>query len=312
MIKHLLTVTLISAGLSLSAQTFSAKYNFALTNTVTPTTTDPTPPPTATGVTFGSFSAVGVGTVSTSNGSFTYDNWGLGGVNNDNNPANYTGAIDLGKYYDVQISPVAGYEVTLTDMTFTTRRSGTGPRQCAVRSSMDGYTANLAATPSANTVMTVINTNELFFSVDGNTNTFAGNTITFGGGAFTGFTSPVNIRFYAWNSEGAAGSFRIDSVIFNGSASLATALGKLTYDLNAGFNVYPVPNHDGIVYLEGKNLNEATKIEVMDVLGNIILTSGSKNENKVRLNLSEVPDGNYFVRIYTGNSVSTKKITITK
>ncbi len=312
MIKHLLSIALISTGLMVNAQSFSAKYNFALTTTLTPTTIDPTPPPTATGVTFGSFSAVNVGTVSTSNGSFTYDTWGTGALTGDDVPANYTGAIDLTKYYDVAITPQTGYEVTLTDMTFSSRRSSTGPRQYAVRSSMNSYTANLPATPSTNTIVTVINSNEFFISVDGNTSTYAGNTITFTQPAFTAFTSPVNIRFYAWNAEGTAGSFRIDSVIFNGSASVITGIGKVSFDLNANLNVYPVPSHDGVLFIESKNVQDITKIEVLDILGNVVLSNSAKNETKIKLNLADMPNGNYFVRMHSGNLVSTKKIVIVK
>lgn len=312
MIKHLLSFSIVLASFSANAQSFSAKYNFALTNTVTPSTTDPTPVPTATGVDFGAFSAVGVGTVSTSSGSFTYDTWGTGALTGDNTPANYTGAIDLGKYYDVAITPQSGYEVTLTDMTFSARRSGTGPRQFSVRSSMDSYAANLPATASTHTLMSVINTNEFFFNTDGVTSTTNGNTITFSDPAFTSFTSPVNVRFYAWNSEGATGSFRIDSVIFNGTASLITNVAKLSFDLNSNFNVYPVPSHDGVVYIENKNALEVTKTEVLDVLGNVVVTNDFKNETRVKLNLADMPNGNYFVRMYSGNAISTKKITVIK
>lgn len=311
MIKHLLSISLIFAGLNTFAQSFSAKYNFAQTTTVTPSTTDPTPPPTVTGVVFGSFSAVGVGTVSTSNGSFTYDNWGLGGVNNDNSVTSYTGAIDLNKYYDVSITPQSNYEVTLTDMTFSARRSGTGPRQFSVRTSADSYASNLPATASTNTLISVVNTNEFFFNTDGVTSTTNGNTITFSDPAFTGITSALNVRFYAWNSEGTAGSFRIDSVIFNGSVSISTGLGKVKYDLNSNLNVYPVPSHDGVLFVEAKNAINVSRVEVLDVLGNVVLTNNS-NESKVKLNLSDMSSGNYFVKVYSAAGVSTKKITVVK
>ena len=312
MIKHLLSIALVSTSLILNAQSFSAKYNFALTTTVTPTTVDPTPPPTATGVTFGSFSAVGVGTVSTSNGSFTYDTWGTGALTGDDVQANYTGAIDLTKYYGVAITPQSGYEVTLTDMTFSSRRSATGPRQYSVRSSINAYASNLPATPATNTIVTVINSNEFFISVDGNTSTYNGNTIAFTQPAFTAFTTPVNVRFYAWNAEGTSGSFRIDSVIFNGSASMITGLGKLSFDLNSNFDVYPVPNHDGVLFIEAKNNMELTKLEILDVLGNVVYTSATKNDAKIKVNLADMPNGNYFVRMYSGKTVSTKKIVVIK
>lgn len=310
MIKPILTVAIIATSLFSFGQSFSAKYNFALTSTTTPSTTDPTPPPTITGITFGSFSAVGVGTVSTSNGSFTYDTWGLGAQNGTNTPTSYTGNIDLGKYYDVTITPNSGYQVTLTDMTFTSRRSSTGPRQYAIRSGNDSYSNNLPAS-STNTNISIINSNEFFFNQD-NSNTYTGNTITFSDPSFSNFTSPVNIRFYAWNAESTAGSFRIDSVIFNGSVSITTGISSVSFDLNSGINVYPIPNHDGIVYID-HNISDLNKIEVFDILGNLIVTQNINNDNKkLKLNLSELNTGNYFIRFTANNKVSTKKIAIIK
>ncbi len=311
MIKHLLSISLISSCFLANAQSFSAKYNFAATTTVSGTT-DPTVPPTATGVTFGSFSAVGVGTVSTSNGSFTYDTWGLGAQTGINTPTSFTGAIDMGKYYDVTITPVTGYEVTLTDMTFSARRSGTGTRQFSVRSGTDNYTSNLPATVGTSTLISVINTNEFFFTTDGSTSTITGNTITYSGPSFTAFTAPMNVRFYAWNAEATSGSFRIDSVIFNGSTALSTGLGKINFDLNSNLNVYPVPSHNGVVFIENKNAIEVSKIEVLDILGNVVLTNAASNESKIKLNLADMNSASYFVRMYSGKSVSTKKIVIVK
>lgn len=310
MIKPILTVAIIATSLFSFGQSFSAKYNFALTNTTTPSTTDPTPPPTVTGITFGSFSAVGVGTVSTSNGSFTYDTWGLGAQNGTNTPTSYTGNIDLGMYYGVTITPNSGYQVTLNDMTFTSRRSSTGPRQYAIRSGNDSYTNNLPAS-STNTNVSIINANEFFFNQD-NSNTYTGNTITFTDPSFSNFTTPVNIRFYAWNAESTAGSFRIDSVIFNGSVSITTNIGNVSFDLNSGINVYPMPNHDGIIYIDN-NISDLNKIEVFDILGNLIATQSINNDNKkLKLNLSELNTGNYFIRFTANNKISTKKIAIIK
>ena len=62
--------------------------------------------------------------------------------------------------------------------------------------------------------------------------------------------------------------------------------------------------------MESKSGLEVSKIEVIDVLGNVVLSSINKNDSKVKLNLADMPNGNYFVRIYSDNSISTKKISI--
>ena len=79
MIKKLLTTTLVTSSLFLGAQSFTAKYNFAAV-TASTGLTDPTPSPTVTGATFGSFSAAGTGTVTNPNAPFrfSFTNWGLG------------------------------------------------------------------------------------------------------------------------------------------------------------------------------------------------------------------------------------------
>ena len=123
--------------------------------------------------------------------------------------------------------------------------------------------------------------------------------------------SPTTFRFYSWNSEASTGSFGIDNVTFDGTATLSTGLGSVTSDLNARFNVYPVPNNDGIIYIESNHNIEISKIEVIDVFGNVV-AKNTESTKKVELNLSHVSGGTYFVRVYANNSVTTQKIIVTK
>ena len=73
-----------------------------------------------------------------------------------------------------------------------------------------------------------------------------------------------------------------------------------------------MPNNDGIVYIENKNAQELASIEVLDVFGNIVLSSKNETESKIKLNLSDVANGNYVVRINTVNGTTTKKLVIVK
>jgi len=314
MIKRILTFTFMAASFFAGAQSFSAKYNFAAITATTPGTTDPTPPPTATGATFGSFSAVGVNTVSSGGaGRFSYTDWALGSTTGVNTYSTMTGSIDLTKYYDVSITPVAGFSISLINITFDSRRSGTGIRSYAVRSSADTYTTNLPASVGTSTNLSVMGTNEFFWNFDATTSNQTGNMVDLSSlPEFQNFTNAITFRFYAWNAEANTGTFGIDTVVFNGSASIATKVGNLSFDLNSSFNVYPVPSQDGILYIENKNAMDLTKIEVLDVLGNVVLSNNPKIENRIKLNLSEMPNGNYFIRMYSGNSISTKKIAIVK
>lgn len=312
MIKQLLSGAFILAALFVKAQSFTATFDFASTTSLTGVT-DPTTPPSATGVTFNAFTAVGTGTASSAGGRFSFTNWGLGAINGTNTPTSFTGAIDPGKYYEVTITPTGGYNLSLSSITFSVQRSGTGIRNYAVRSSADSYSANLVASVGTNTNLSVINTNEFFWNLDALTSAQGGSSISLATlSDFTNFTSPITFRFYAWNAEQGSGTFSIDNVVFNGEASVTTKLGAVNFDLNSNFNIYPNPTNDGVVYIENKNAMDLTKIEVLDVLGNIVSTNSPKTETKVKLNLSDMPNGNYFVRMYSGNMISTKKIAVVK
>lgn len=221
-----------------------------------------------------------------------------------------TGALDPAKYYEVSISPASGYNVTLTGITWGTRRSGTGVRNAAVRSSADGYTANLPASVGTNTNLSVVGTDNFFFNSDAITSEQVGSTITLGA-AFINLSSSVNFRFYGWNSEGGTGTYSIDSVVFAGLASMVTGVGSISFDLNSGLTVYPVPNHDGIVYIDN-NTTDLSKVEVFDVLGNMIASQDAKGDKKLKLNLSEMPAGSYYLRFTGSNKTVTKKIAILK
>ncbi len=195
--------------------------------------------------------------------------------------------------------------VTLNTCSFTVQRSGTGIRSFAVRTSADNYVNNLPAIAST-TNISIQGTNEFFWNFDGTTPAQNNNVINFMGATINSATS---FRFFAWNSEASSGIFSIDNVTFDGSTSVTTGLGTIPADLNSNFNMYPVPNNDGVVYINNKNNLEISNIEVIDMLGNVVSTT---TENKTALNLANVSNGTYFVRIYANNAVTTQKIVINK
>lgn len=318
MIKRILTITFLATSFFAGAQSFSGMYHFtAVTGgTVANTgTIDPTPVPTATGLTFGSFTAVGTPTNTSASGVFAFSGWGTGATTGNDAIATYTGAVDPGKYYEVTLTPQASFDITLSSVTFNINRSATGPRTFVWRSNADGYASNLSAATS-NTNVSIEPTNVFFWAADSytvsNSVQLKGCSLTLSGPNFSNQTNPMTFRLYPYNAEGTGGTFRIDTVVFNGMANIATKVGNLSFDLNSNFNVYPVPSQDGILYIENKNSMDLTKIEVLDVLGNVVVSNNPKNENRIKLNLSEMPNGNYFVRMYSGNSVSIKKIAVVK
>jgi len=196
---------------------FSATYPFDAV-TATSGLTDPTPSPVVAGLNFGSFTAVAVGAPTfnpTTGFRFVFTDWTLGATNGSDV---FTAATDsTDKYYEVTITPNVGKVLNLSTLTFRFQRSGTGPRQCFVRSSADGYANNLAASINpANPLLSVVATNK-FQVTDPTTLGQDGCTVTLGGAGFTGLTTPVTFRFYGVNAEAVTGSFSVDNVVFNGS-----------------------------------------------------------------------------------------------
>lgn len=314
MIKKLLTTALVSSAFFMGAQSFTANYSFAAVTTTTGLV-DPTPTPTVTGITFGSFSAVGTGTVTNPNaaGRFSFTNWSIGSTSlTASTYSTMTGSLDTAKYYKVSLTPSAGFFVTLTNISFKVQRSGTGIRSYAVRSSASSFASNLPASVVSSTNISIQGSNEFFWVDDNATTGKIGSEINLSGASYTSFSSPMTFKFYGWNAEAAGGTFSIDSVTFSGSVSLATGIGSVNFDLNSNFNVYPVPCNDGVIFIENKHAIEVSKIELMDVLGNVVLSNQATNESKIKLNLADLPSGNYFVKMSSGKQVSVKKIVVIK
>jgi PKD repeat protein len=222
-----ITLIAVSAFLALSAnaQTFTATYPFDLVVNGVSGTTDPTAVPTATGATFSSFTAVGTPVNPNATGRFSFTDWALGAVASSDVYTDHTGTINTAEYYEVTVTPSSPYTLSLSDITFRIQRSGTGIRTYAVRSSVDGYTTNLAASINpANPVLSVQSGDIFYWNTDATTSLQDGSTITLGGASFTNLSTPVTFRFYGWNAEGTGGTFSIDNVTINGTATAPAAL----------------------------------------------------------------------------------------
>lgn len=317
--KHLLSISFLFLGLNGFSQSFTAMYDFSsvVGGTVANTgTVDPTPPPTVTGITFGSFMAFGTPTNTSASGVFAFSAWDVGVAGGNDVYSTYTAAINAGKYYEVSVTPNAT-SVTLNSITFNMSRSSTGPRTWVVRSNKDSYAANLPASVSGNTNINVQATNVFFWALDSYTvsggKQEAGGTINLSGPNFTNQTTPYTFRWYAYNAESNAGTFRIDTVRFNGTVGGTSGLAEYSQDLNSTIKIYPNPSNDGVIYLDTKKINYS-KIEVVNILGSVITIenkSATPNE-KIKLDLNTLPSGTYFVRVTSGSKVYTERFFIAK
>ncbi|MCE3226294.1 MAG: hypothetical protein K0S32_845 [Bacteroidetes bacterium] len=310
------------------SQSFSLYYSFSAVAGGTASTgpVDPTPAPTGAGVTSGSWTAVGTGTVPSGGGYFSFTGWGTGATNGSN--TTFTGSIDPGKYYELTLSPQLNYMVTLTNMSFGTSRSGTGVRHWSVRTNKDSYTANVPATYTAlnaaasatSPVISVI-ANDVFQWNDDALNTGTGATafatnnicnVNFSGANYTNQAGPYTFRVYAWDAEGSGGTFRMDTLVLNGTStfSLGVGLPTLSHDLNAKFKLYPNPSANGLVTVEANG--NFSKVEVVNILGSVVASQNAILNEKINLDLTTLPTGTYFVRMTSGAKVTTEKLIISK
>ncbi|HPQ08522.1 MAG TPA: T9SS type A sorting domain-containing protein [Bacteroidia bacterium] len=315
--KLLLIIQTIGAAGFITAQTtsFTITYNFAsvTSGSACTGTVDPTPPPTTTGLTSGSFIAVGVGTCASANGYFSFSGWGTGATNNNN--TSFSGSIDLNKYYDITITPQTNYELAFDSIVFKSNRSSTGPRFWAVRHSVNGFASNITAI-STNTNVSVVSTGPDANAFFWNNDSIVASTIQSGFKVFpslTQITTPVSFRWYAWNAESTNGTFRIDDVNIYGSATLATGVAKISHSMNAHFILSPNPATSNYVQLIPQNIKEINFVEMIDALGNTIYKNTKVDvSGKIELNLDNIPAGVYFVRLGSAKNFYLEKLVINK
>ncbi len=316
MIKKLLCGALTILVISIQGQSFSSMYHFTGVSTSSPNTgtVDPTPVPTASGVTFGSFIAVGTPSAPSAGGAFVFSDWGIGAI--DGNDITFTGTVNPVAYYEVTMGPTVGSTLTLNSISFNISRSTAGPRHWAVRSSADSYSVNLPASISpANPNLTVQPGNAFFWATDSYSvvsgKQLRGSYLALSVADYSNRTTPVTFRFYPWNAETAGGTWRLDTVLFSGTNVVFVGLNKLTQELNSGFKLYPNPNSDAVVTLEVTK-NNFTKVEVLNVLGAVVHSQNGILAEKIKLDISALPQGTYFVRITSDNKVYTEKLIISR
>ncbi len=109
--------------------------------------------------------------------------------------------LNTAKYLQFTISPNANYAMSLTSVNFFDQKSGSGPQYWVLRSSLDGYMADLnTPSPSA--------TSAAFGDVP--------QTVELGL-SFQNITSPVTFRLFAYGASGSTGTWRLDDLSIEGN-----------------------------------------------------------------------------------------------
>lgn len=194
-------------------------YSFADVTTSTGAT-DPTAVPEATdsAITFGAPVAVGVSANSSSATMFDFSKWDTGALDGETSFAGLTGSINTAKYYEFTITPDLAQALTLTGITFAVQRDTNGVRTFAVRSSADGYAANLAASIAPANANLSVQAGNTFFINNDTTISLVGSKITLSGSSFTNINNTSRtFRIYGWNAEDSTGTFGVDNIAFTGT-----------------------------------------------------------------------------------------------
>ena len=312
MIKKLLSLGLVLIGYTvINGQSFNLVYEFSgVSNSPGTGTVDPSPTPTAVGVTSGSFTSNNLSSNPTTTNVFAFTQWAT------------STTPDLTKYFELVLTPQPNYFLTIDRSTFYTTRSAQGPQNWCVRTNLDSYSGNavgstsLISPSSSGSIITVNGTDEFVWGTIPTSSAVVSSAwknncqVSFPNA--TNVASPFKIRYYGYNAISTSGSYRIDSVVVYGSATFSVGAGlpSITHDLNASFKLYPNPSHDGVVYLEPKNSNKG-RIEIVNVLGDIVANEEKENTNaKIKLNLSVLPKGTYFVKFISDGTIRTEKLII--
>lgn len=282
--KKLFTLlSIVAISFYVQGQTnFTATYDFA----ESPTNNELGALTGSTNLTISKFSTVGATYVSSTGNRYA-------------NSGAPTGTLNTNKYVQVTLTPSTGYSLTINSLTVKVQRSGTGPRDIAVRSSADNYTANLPATINpANAELSIIPTNVIHYVNDINSGQ-NGATIT--PTNITDVSSPVTFRFYFFNSEANDGTFSVDDVVINGTTK-SIPLG--TIDNIKEKNIFLKNTMvDNTLSFQTKG---NASVKVYNANGQLVKTANVSAQN-ANVNVANLPKGNYVVTaVLDGETVSQK------
>lgn len=308
MLKNLLYKCLITLSLSSTGQSFQATYGFANVDPSTGTA-DPGPFPQVSGLQFGAFSTSGVSSSPNASGRFAFTNWPLGAINGDDHFENFVGSLSPFSFYTFTIRVNPGYTLSIENIEFSVRRSGTGPRNYALRSNLDNYTSNLSASTGTNSKLSIIPTDVFFWNYDSISTSYDqyGNSVNLGFSP-QAITDSIQFHIYAWNAESSGGSFSVDNVKIRGSVldSLQITATQSEAHLSADLRVYPNPLNGKVFFIEG--LFQGS-VELFDSFGRPVscdLIEHGKGRVEVRIGASA--SAALSLRLKTQNRIVCKRI----
>jgi len=209
-------------------------------------------------------------------------------------------------YFEFTLVPSSGNAISLSGISFASRGTSTGPLAYTVRSSLDGYTNDLAVGTLLNTsVWSVYNTTSMSLN------------------ASVGIA--VTVRIYGYNGTGTASSnvanWRIDDLIINGSVNgfnasqcytlLANTASTLFRQVvkniaSAYISIAPNPAHD---YLK-ININEAISKNAILIIYNangVVVKRQNIFSKQQEIDISKLSKGFYLLKLVNGEKIINEK-----
>ena len=209
-------------------------------------------------------------------------------------------------YFEFTLVPSSGNAISISGLSFASRGTSTGPLAYAVRSSLDGFTSDLA-------VGTLLNTSvwSLYNTVSISLNASVGVAVT--------------VRIYGFNGTGTASSnvanWRIDDLVVNGSvngfsasqcytllANTASTLFRQASNNNASayISIAPNPAHD---YLK-ININEAISKNAILIIYNangVVVKRQNIFSKQQDIDISMLSKGFYLLKLVNGEKLINEK-----
>jgi hypothetical protein len=187
--------------------------------------------------------------------------------------------LDTADYVSFAIKSNDGFQLNLDSLVFGQRRSNSGVRTFAVRSSLDGFSQNILS--------------------DSGTVAFSWNNKAITGPAFQGITSSQTLEFriYGYNCPSPSGTWRLDSVRIFGNISpgggvvskpkLSFSPSSLSFTESAGpqqatlqFSAQPSVEVSGALYVKSGTASAGTDYEGLESIPFTFSPGGSLSFSK--------------------------------
>jgi len=211
-------------------------------------------------------------------------------ANNRYNAANWnTTTFDSTDYFEFVLTPNSTYTISFINLTYNAQRSGTGPTNFALRSSLDGFTSNI----STSSVLT--------------TTTTISKSISLSNITYQNVTSSIIFRIYGWGSTANPGTFSINDFTFNG-----TICSNLTSTWNGSWSTPPNGNSAIINSNYDTSINGSFEACSLIINSPYILTIGTNTYVKIQNDITNngtinVDDDGSIVQV-NDNSINTGNI----